>query len=58
LYGKDGAPPIKTESLLPIDKLSLPLKRALLAEVKAINQGADFGGKDSPFVSPKAALDK
>jgi hypothetical protein len=39
LYGKDDAPPIKTENVFPIHKLSLPLKRALLAELKALRQG-------------------
>src|SRR4051794_14127933 len=36
MYGKDNAPPVKTDNSISTEKLSLPLKRALLAEIEAI----------------------
>ena len=51
LSGRDGGP-IETQSTIPVEKLSMELREALLAELKAIQQGEDFGGKDSPFMTP------
>lgn len=51
MFGKDGGPIEANVQPLPLDKLSLPLKRALIAELKEIQQGADFRGKDSPFIT-------
>lgn len=51
MFGKDGGPIETNVQPFPIDKISIPLKQALIAELKAIEKGADFGGKDSPFMT-------
>jgi hypothetical protein len=53
MSGKDGGPIEANVQPFPFDKLSTPLKRALVAELEAIKQGGDFGGKDSPFMTLK-----
>lgn len=53
LFGKDGGQIEANVQPFPVDKLSTPLKRALIAELDAIQQGANFGGRESPFMTLK-----